>query len=60
MRHIIIDIVGGLFIGFLGIFFGTNFFTTEYNIWALIAKFGGAAPWQPSTSGSPSLMWARS
>ena len=44
MRHIIIDIVGGLFIGFLGIFFGTNFFTTEYNIWALIAKFGGAAP----------------
>ena len=42
MRSIISDIAGGLLIGFLGIFFGTNLFTTEYNIWALMAKFGGA------------------
>ena len=42
MRHIISDIAGGLLIGFLAIYFGTNFFTTEYNIWALMAKFGGA------------------
>lgn len=43
MRHIIIDIVQGLIIGFLAIYFGTNFFTTEHNIWALMAKFGGAS-----------------
>ena len=45
MRHIIIDFIGMLFIATLLIVFGTNAVTTEYNIWALIAKFGGAAPW---------------
>lgn len=42
MRHILIDLAGGLLIGLLAIFFGTNFFTTEYNIWALMVRFGGA------------------
>ena len=45
MRSIIIDFIGMLFIATLVIVFGTNAVTTEYNIWALIAKFGGAAPW---------------
>ena len=42
MRSIIIDTVGMLFLATLLIVFGTNAVTTEYNIWAMIAKFGGA------------------
>lgn len=45
MRHIIIDFIGMLFLATLVIVFGTNAVTTEYNIWALIAKFGGAVAW---------------
>jgi hypothetical protein len=42
MRSMIIDFVGMLFLTTLLIVFGTNAVTTEYNVWALIAKFGGA------------------
>jgi hypothetical protein len=42
MRSIIIDFVGMLFLAAMLIVFGTNAVTTEYNVWALIAKFGGA------------------
>lgn len=42
MRSIIIDAVGMLFLAIMLIVFGTNAVTTEYNVWALIAKFGGA------------------
>ena len=42
MRTIIIDFVGMLFLATLLIVFGTNAVTTEYNVWSLIAKFGGA------------------
>ena len=42
MRDIIIDFVGMLFLATMLIVFGTNAVTTEYNVWALIAKFGGA------------------
>lgn len=45
MRHIIIDFIGMLFLATLVIVFGTNAVTTEWNIWALIAKFGGAVAW---------------
>jgi len=45
MRHIIIDFIGMLFLATMLIVFGTNAVTTEYNIWALIAKFGGAVAW---------------
>ena len=44
-KHIIIDFVGMLLVATLMIVFGTNAVTTEYNVWALIAKLGGAAPW---------------
>lgn len=43
MRTIIIDFVGMLFLATLLIVFGTNAVTTEYNVWALIARFGGAS-----------------
>ena len=42
MRTIITDFIGMLFLATLLIVFGTNAVTTEYNVWALIAKFGGA------------------
>lgn len=42
MRTIIIDFIGMLFLATLLIVFGTNAVTTEYNVWALIARFGGA------------------
>jgi len=38
----IIDFIGMLFLATLLIVFGTNAVTTEWNFWALIAKFGGA------------------
>ena len=44
-KQIIIDFVGMLLMATLLIVFGTNAVTTEYNIWALIAKFGGAVQW---------------
>lgn len=42
MRTIIIDFIGMLFLATLLIVFGTNAVTTEYNIWALMVKLGGA------------------
>ena len=42
MRSMIIDFIGMLFLATLLIVFGTNAVTTEWNFWALIAKFGGA------------------
>lgn len=42
MRSMITDFIGMLFLATLLIVFGTNAVTTDYNIWALIAKFGGA------------------
>jgi len=44
-KQIIIDFVGMLLMATLLIVFGTNAVTTEYNVWALIAKFGGAVQW---------------
>ena len=38
----IIDFIGMLFLATLLIVFGTNAVTTEWNVWALIGKFGGA------------------
>ncbi len=43
MRSMIIDFVGMLFLATLLIVFGTNAVTTEFNVWALIAKFVGAS-----------------
>ena len=42
MRSIIIDTVGVAFLAALLIVFGTNAVTDNYNIWALLARFGGA------------------
>ena len=42
MRSMITDFICMLFLATLLIVFGTNAVTTDYNIWALIAKFGGA------------------
>ena len=44
-KQLIIDFVSMLLIATLLIVFGTNAVTTEWNIWALIAKFGGAVKW---------------
>jgi len=41
MRDLIIDTVGMLSLTTLVIVFGTNAITTEWNIWALMARFGG-------------------
>jgi hypothetical protein len=41
MRDLIIDTVGMLSLTTLVIVFGTNAVTTEWNIWALMARFGG-------------------
>jgi hypothetical protein len=41
MRDLIIDTVGMLSLTALVIVFGTNAVTTEWNIWALMARFGG-------------------
>ena len=35
------DTIGMLFLTALVIAFGTNAVTTDYNIWALMARFGG-------------------
>lgn len=42
MRSMITDFIGMLFLATLLIVFGTNAVTTDYNVWALIARFGGA------------------
>ena len=42
MRSIITDFILTMVLATALIVFGTNAVTTEYNIWALIAKFGGA------------------
>ena len=43
--QLIIDFIGMVFLTTLLIVFGTNAVTTEWNIWALIAKCGGAIKW---------------
>lgn len=42
MRDLIIDFVGMMLLATALIVFGTNAVTTEWNIWALMARFGGA------------------
>lgn len=41
-NQLIIDFIGMLFLTTLLIVFGTNAVTDDWNIWALIARFGGA------------------
>lgn len=36
------DTVGMLFVTAFAITFFTNMITTEYNVWALMVRFGGA------------------
>tara|TARA_Y100000385_G_C12957453_1_gene578204 strand:- start:813 stop:929 length:117 start_codon:yes stop_codon:yes gene_type:complete len=35
------DTIGMLFVTAMVITFGTNFITSDYNIWALMVRFGG-------------------
>lgn len=40
MKHLIIDAMQAIVLGFLFVFFFTNFFTDQWNIWALMVRFG--------------------
>jgi hypothetical protein len=42
-KQLIADFVGMMIICVLAIVFGTNAVTDNYNIWALMAQFGGAS-----------------
>jgi len=44
-NQLIADFIGMMVICVLVIVFGTNAVTDNYNIWALMAKFGGAVSW---------------
>tara|TARA_R100000278_G_scaffold115312_1_gene94139 strand:- start:931 stop:1065 length:135 start_codon:yes stop_codon:yes gene_type:complete len=41
-KQLIIDFIGMMILTTALIVFGTNAVTTEWNIWALMARFGGA------------------
>lgn len=42
MRDIIIDFIGAMAIALFAVCFFTNAVTDNYNVWALMARFGGA------------------
>ena len=42
MRENLVDAIGMIILTGLVIVFGTNFVTDNWNIWALMARFGGA------------------
>jgi hypothetical protein len=41
-RSMLKDTIGMLFVTAFAITFFTNMITTEYNVWALMVRFGGA------------------
>jgi len=41
MKEYLVDICTAIFIATIAIVFGTNAVTTEWNVWALMVRFGG-------------------